>query len=245
MSRSGQVDLVADRLEHREQVVDHRVDQRVHEVSGATSPNAGRAGPQAQPDRFEQVAGSFAHRQHEAGLEDDADLLLDQVAGVLVGEEVIHHREQRVAILLDLRSLANVDHVLERQRVDRQPLPEFGDDVRVVALHVQPQGLSRLWQRKILRPCQLVLVQRLEVVLSQSHPHRFCRGLAPCQGSGRGAGGVASLEQLHVVLPKDRCGDHGAGGTTGPSISWPYQSRSRTVPWCSQQVASGSWRKAS
>ena len=113
-------DLVLDRLEvglervdDREVAVDDGIQQRVEDEGRAVLEQVRLAlGALAHAEKA--LVGAVAHREHEVRADEDVDLADDQLVG---GPDLdrVQDREQRVAVLLDLRTLVAVARVLDRE----------------------------------------------------------------------------------------------------------------------------------
>ena len=106
------------RVDDREVAVDHRVHQRVEDERRAVAQQV-RLALGALAHAEEALRRAAAHREHEVGADEDADLADLQLVG---GRELdhVHDREHGVAVLLDLRPLVAVARVLDRQVVQAE-----------------------------------------------------------------------------------------------------------------------------
>ena len=113
----------------REIAVDDRVDQRIGEIVGLARPQAiGIAGLDALAHRVERIAGALLEGDDEILAEEDGDLLVAVERGVVDHAE---HHEGMVLEQVDLRPLAGVDRVFQRQRVQAEDAADLGDQLDI------------------------------------------------------------------------------------------------------------------
>src|SRR6185437_8485119 len=111
-------------VQHRKVAVDNVVDQRVeHEARAATQKLRLALGSRAH--RREADLRAMAHRQHVARADEQVALAdLDLLAAVFESDQFgrVQHREQRIAVFLDLRSLMPFARILDRELVQAELL---------------------------------------------------------------------------------------------------------------------------
>jgi hypothetical protein len=109
------LELGLEGIEDGEIPVDHRVHERVQDVCGAMAQELGLA-LAARPHVQEAALRAAAHRQRVVPADEDVDLTHRQL---VVGSALDHveNDEQRIAVLLDLRTLMSVAGILDGQRM--------------------------------------------------------------------------------------------------------------------------------
>ena len=93
---------------------------------------------EVEPDVVQRAALAVADGDHEARTDEDHQLAdLDRLgaAGVTGG---LDHEEQRVADDLELRALVGVDGILDRERVQLEPLAHRLDDLSAGVVEADP-----------------------------------------------------------------------------------------------------------
>ena len=109
--------------------VDDRIDQRIGEIVGLARPQAVRiAGLDALAHGVERIARPLLEGDDEILAEEDGDLLVAVSAGVVDHAE---HDEGMVLEEVDLRPLAGIDRVFERQRVQPEDAPDLGNQLDI------------------------------------------------------------------------------------------------------------------
>ncbi len=156
----ARLELGFHRVEHWKVAVDHGVHQRIEHVPGPVAQQL-RLALGARPHAEESMLGVLAHRKHVVAADEDVDLAdLQLVAGHL---HRVHHHEEQVAVLLDLRPLMPLARVLHGERMQVELLLHLGEllDGRVAQRH--PHEAARALQ--VVADVALVDVRELAAFL--------------------------------------------------------------------------------
>ncbi|AUX36091.1 uncharacterized protein SOCE836_082970 [Sorangium cellulosum] len=156
------LDVLAEPLEHREEAVDHRVEQRVGQVVGAPHPRRAPAGADALPHGLHHVpVGLFLDRQDERLADQDRELLGAQRAALGDLRHPGDDEDVLAAVDVRLRPLGHVDHVLQRERVDLEDLAQPLEG----GLVPEPSDIDPRDGGAVVREVRDALVEGLDLLL--------------------------------------------------------------------------------
>ena len=147
-----QVDAVLDLFEDREVVIHDRIDEGVGEKVRLVFPDLRACAVDPLPDGIEHVARLLLKSDEPAGAKHDAQLLVADFAVLLVEFEHLERQEEVALEILDLRALAGVQNVLQRQRIDAEQRSKLFDHAGIMQPgDIDPEHRELLLQCDALR----------------------------------------------------------------------------------------------